>query len=191
MVPKKKKFPSSSFGLILSHLIQDYRLLHYHNLFMWISGVIWFFFFFLRKRKDEQTKQSTISEELPLFLISQTPYLILIYFNFYFIHNIFNLWHNLIFSLFVFSLQTKEYLEGLVDKLNADRPVCPVGLNTLVIPRRSGMEHNLQQPYVYLSCGHVQGHHDWGLNKDSNFRTCPMCLKVSNRIQGLMNLLNI
>lgn len=75
--------------------------------------------------------------------------------------------------------QTKEYLEELVDQLNANRPVCPVGLNTLVIPRRSGLDtYNQQQPYVYLSCGHVQGHHDWGLNKESNFRTCPMCLKV-------------
>lgn len=36
-----------------------------------------------------------------------------------------------------------------------------------------------QQPYAYLSCGHVQGRHEWGLNKDSNNRTCPMCLKVS------------
>lgn len=35
-----------------------------------------------------------------------------------------------------------------------------------------------QQPYAYLSCGHVQGRHEWGLNKDSNNRTCPMCLKV-------------
>lgn len=69
-----------------------------------------------------------------------------------------------------------------MDQLNANRPVCPVGLNTLVIPRRSGLDCNQQQPYVYLSCGHVQGHHDWGLNKESNFRTCPMCLKVRTRI---------
>lgn len=56
--------------------------------------------------------------------------------------------------------------------------MCPVGLNTLVIPRRSGLDNDKQQPYVYLTCGHVQGHHDWGQEKDSNGRTCPMCLKV-------------
>lgn len=83
---------------------------------------------------------------------------------------------------------TKEYLEELVDKLNADRPTCPVGLNTLVIPRRSGLDSNQQQPYVYLSCGHVQGHHDWGWNKDSNFRTCPMCLKVGRAVKLCMGI---
>jgi hypothetical protein len=35
-----------------------------------------------------------------------------------------------------------------------------------------------QQPYVYLNCGHVQGHHDWGQDKDSKDRRCPMCLEV-------------
>ncbi|RZF46821.1 hypothetical protein LSTR_LSTR008053 [Laodelphax striatellus] len=72
---------------------------------------------------------------------------------------------------------TKDYLEELVDKVNAGRPVCPVGLNTLVIPRKSGLDNEKQQPYVYLNCGHVQGHHSWGQEKDSNERCCPMCLK--------------
>lgn len=56
--------------------------------------------------------------------------------------------------------------------------MCPVGLNTLVIPRKSTLDNDKQQPYVYLNCGHVQGHHDWGQEKDSNARCCPMCLKV-------------
>ncbi|XP_034232036.1 protein pellino isoform X3 [Thrips palmi] len=78
---------------------------------------------------------------------------------------------------------TKDYLENLVDKLNAGRPVCPVGLNTLVIPRKSSYtgpdgSADKQQPYVYLNCGHVQGSHDWGHEKNSHSRTCPLCHKV-------------
>ncbi|VVD02934.1 unnamed protein product [Leptidea sinapis] len=53
---------------------------------------------------------------------------------------------------------TKRDLEALVDELNAGRPQCPVGLNTLVIPRKlSSVRDDLNQPYVYLNCGHVQG----------------------------------
>ena len=80
--------------------------------------------------------------------------------------------------------QTKHHLETLVDELNAGRPQCPVGLNTLVIPRKLALSMNdetvneKQQPYVYLNCGHVQGHHDWGQDKDSKDRRCPMCLEV-------------
>lgn len=77
---------------------------------------------------------------------------------------------------------TKDYLENLVDKLNAGRPVCPVGLNTLVIPRKASFSGadgtDKQQPYVYLNCGHVQGSHDWGHEKNSLTRTCPLCTKV-------------
>lgn len=69
-----------------------------------------------------------------------------------------------------------------MDQVNAGRPVCPVGLNTLVIPRKNTMDNEKQQPYVYLNCGHVQGHHDWGQEKDSNSRCCPMCLKVNMHI---------
>jgi pellino protein len=71
-----------------------------------------------------------------------------------------------------------------VDELNAGRPQCPVGLNTLVIPRKLTLSmsedtvNEKQQPYVYLNCGHVQGHHDWGQDKDSKDRRCPMCLEV-------------
>jgi pellino protein len=80
--------------------------------------------------------------------------------------------------------QTKHHLETLIDELNAGRPQCPVGLNTLVIPRKLTLSmsdetvNEKQQPYVYLNCGHVQGHHDWGQDKDSKDRRCPMCLEV-------------
>lgn len=76
----------------------------------------------------------------------------------------------------VFHSQTKQDLEELVDAINAGRPQCPVGLNTLVIPRKAAADSTQQQPYVYLKCGHVQGHHDWGQEKDKVTRRCPMCL---------------
>lgn len=65
------------------------------------------------------------------------------------------------FSSFFFLLlhpqQTKRDLEKLVDEINAGRPQCPVGLNTLVIPRKVTLGEHVNQPYVYLNCGHVQG----------------------------------
>jgi hypothetical protein len=76
--------------------------------------------------------------------------------------------------------QTKHHLETLVDELNAGRPQCPVGLNTLVIPRKltpsmsDETADERQQPYVYLNCGHVEGHQDWGQDKGC----CPICRKV-------------
>lgn len=61
----------------------------------------------------------------------------------------------------MFCFQTKRDLEKLVDEINAGRPQCPVGLNTLVIPRKPSTAHGSDQlnnqPYVYLNCGHVQG----------------------------------
>jgi hypothetical protein len=56
-----------------------------------------------------------------------------------------------------FSFKTKRDLEKLVDEINAGRPQCPVGLNTLVIPRKVTLGEHVNQPYVYLNCGHVQG----------------------------------
>lgn len=92
---------------------------------------------------------------------------------------------------------TKKTLEEKIDMLNASRPQCPVGLNTLIIPRKpilpSTQQHrsayhtskssrsketsekNSHQPYVYLKCGHVQGYHDWGTTDKANQRTCPIC----------------
>lgn len=83
---------------------------------------------------------------------------------------------------FCFFFQSKRDLEREVDEINAGRPQCPVGLNTLVIPRKVTTYESQQQPYVYLNCGHVQGLHDWGQDKDSGARKCPICLEVGLKI---------
>lgn len=68
-------------------------------------------------------------------------------------------------------------MEDALDKLNAARPICPVNLNTLIVPRqKGGHNHNPdRQPYVYLNCGHIQGYHAWGHLKDIKRHTCPIC----------------
>jgi len=74
---------------------------------------------------------------------------------------------------------SKLDLELMLDKVNAGRPQCPVGLNTLVVGRKTNSLD--RQPYVYLKCGHVQGLHEWGHNKngvDSKERTCPLCSSI-------------
>ena len=77
-------------------------------------------------------------------------------------------------------------MERVIDELNAGRPQCPVGLNTLVIPRKVTVNDTQQQPYVYVNCGHVQGHHDWGQDKDSGKRKCPICLEVMHNVAVFM-----
>ncbi|KAK2716573.1 hypothetical protein QYM36_006903 [Artemia franciscana] len=76
-----------------------------------------------------------------------------------------------------------EAIEKLVDSLNACRPQCPVGLNTLVLPRRGGgtLKDQENQPYVYLNCGHVQGSHEWGVGQNPKERKRPICMKVNTR----------
>ncbi|XP_045474480.1 protein pellino [Harmonia axyridis] len=83
---------------------------------------------------------------------------------------------------------SKRDLERVIDELNAGRPQCPVGLNTLVIPRKITPNENQQQPYVYLNCGHVQGLHDWGQDKDSGDRKCPICLELGPVVKVCMGL---
>ncbi|GAB6020671.1 hypothetical protein CHUAL_003340 [Chamberlinius hualienensis] len=83
---------------------------------------------------------------------------------------------------------TKHQLEKQIDEINAGRPQCPVGLNTLVIPRKCTMSTNDKQPYVYLNCGHVQGLHDWGVAKDSDSRTCPICMKEGPVVKLCMGI---
>lgn len=63
----------------------------------------------------------------------------------------------LLLFCYLLGKQTKRDLEKLVDEINAGRPQCPVGLNTLVIPRKVTLGEHVNQPYVYLNCGHVQG----------------------------------
>ncbi|XP_039597002.1 E3 ubiquitin-protein ligase pellino homolog 2 isoform X1 [Polypterus senegalus] len=80
---------------------------------------------------------------------------------------------------------TQKHIEALRQEINAARPQCPVGLNTLVFPsmQRSRDLAALEekQPWVYLACGHVHGFHNWGHRSDreSNAqRECPMCRTV-------------
>jgi pellino protein len=96
---------------------------------------------------------------------------------------------------------TKHYLDMNLEHLNRIRPQCPVGLKTLVFPSSASplnaSQHIIQPqinlkenimlkklgdrvPMVYLKCGHVHGHHDWGVKKD-NERECPLCRKVRQK----------
>ncbi|XP_062375316.1 E3 ubiquitin-protein ligase pellino homolog 1b [Sardina pilchardus] len=65
---------------------------------------------------------------------------------------------------------TVKHLEALRQELNAARPQCPVGFNTLAFPsmRRKDVVDE-KQPWVYLHCGHVHGYHNWG-NHDERGR---------------------
>jgi pellino protein len=100
---------------------------------------------------------------------------------------------------------SKHYLEMNLQNLNRLKPQCPVGFKTLIFPSSvstcqfgneiNNNENNLRinslmkaaasknmerTPMVYLMCGHVHGHHNWGIKKD-NQRECPLCRKVSFR----------
>ncbi|CAL8275129.1 unnamed protein product [Gadus morhua 'NCC'] len=57
---------------------------------------------------------------------------------------------------------TVKHLEALRQELNAGRPQCPVGFNTLAFPslRRSEVLDD-KRPWAYLRCGHVHGYHGW------------------------------
>ncbi|MGH0159857.1 UNVERIFIED_CONTAM: hypothetical protein FKN15_067647 [Acipenser sinensis] len=73
---------------------------------------------------------------------------------------------------------TVKHLEALRQEINAARPQCPVGFNTLAFPsmkRKDVVDE--KQPWVYLNCGHVHGYHNWGNKeeRDSKERECPMC----------------
>ncbi|KAJ3610712.1 hypothetical protein NHX12_022804 [Muraenolepis orangiensis] len=81
---------------------------------------------------------------------------------------------------------TLKHLELLRQEINAARPQCPVGFNTLAFPsmRRKDTPDE-KQPWVYLHCGHVHGYHTWGNHRrrrqeekegqESRQRECPMC----------------
>ena len=67
---------------------------------------------------------------------------------------------------------TPRQLERCLDELNAGRPQCPVGLYTLVVPRKNNANSGVApeaQPVVYLNCGHVQVNdiktYTWSLKK--------------------------
>ncbi|XP_041269223.1 E3 ubiquitin-protein ligase pellino homolog 2 isoform X1 [Onychostruthus taczanowskii] len=81
---------------------------------------------------------------------------------------------------------TQKHIEALRQEINAARPQCPVGFNTLAFPsmtrkdvvKKKDVEE--KQPWAYLSCGHVHGYHNWGHRSDTeaNERECPMCRTV-------------
>ncbi|KAL3873665.1 hypothetical protein ACJMK2_036777 [Sinanodonta woodiana] len=74
---------------------------------------------------------------------------------------------------------SEHEFEHLIEELNAGRPQCPVGLMTLVLPKKGTLGINDKQPFVYLKCGHVHGQHQWGQTKGGgDERTCPLCLSV-------------
>ncbi|XP_061915471.1 E3 ubiquitin-protein ligase pellino homolog 1b isoform X1 [Entelurus aequoreus] len=77
---------------------------------------------------------------------------------------------------------TLKHLEALRQEINAARPQCPVGFNTLAFPsmRRKDTPDE-KQPWAYLRCGHVHGYHNWGNHREEREgrercqRECPMC----------------
>lgn len=74
-------------------------------------------------------------------------------------------------------MQRLQDLERRLEALNAGRPQCPVGLNTLVIPKQKATGQRTERdPYAYLPCGHVQGRHAWG-KRPNHTRRCPMCFQ--------------
>lgn len=80
-------------------------------------------------------------------------------------------------ALGLITAPTELEFQGMINKINAGRPQCPVGLNTLVLPSKGSLNLHEKHPYVYLLCGHVHGKHEWGQG-DSENRTCPLCLKT-------------
>lgn len=75
-------------------------------------------------------------------------------------------------------LQSLAELESQIEEINASRPQCPVGLNTLVLPSKNTISDTEKTPYVYLNCGHVHGQHSWGKGDNTDNCICPMCRKV-------------
>ncbi|XP_074644012.1 protein pellino-like isoform X2 [Tubulanus polymorphus] len=78
-------------------------------------------------------------------------------------------------ALGLLSSPSRRELDHQIEEINAGRPQCPVGLNTLVIPNKNTLTVTEKQPYVYLKCGHVHGKHEWGASDEAGNRTCPMC----------------
>uniref|UniRef100_A0A3Q3W0K0 Uncharacterized protein n=1 Tax=Mola mola TaxID=94237 RepID=A0A3Q3W0K0_MOLML len=77
---------------------------------------------------------------------------------------------------------TLKHLEALRQEINAARPQCPVGFNTLAFPSMHRKDTpDEKQPWAYLQCGHVHGYHNWGNHREERqgregrHRECPMC----------------
>ncbi|XP_055341589.1 protein pellino-like [Paramacrobiotus metropolitanus] len=84
---------------------------------------------------------------------------------------------------------TVRQLEDRLALLNADRPQCPVGMNTLVIPkqRNPAAIRSNEQPYIYMTCGHVQGRHGWG-DQPNKLKKCPICFKDGTIVRLCMGM---
>ena len=88
-------------------------------------------------------------------------------------------------SLLISSPQSNTLLRERKQALNEMAPQCPVNFLTLhfkggeLVP--SPVVDEDREPWVYLSCGHVFGQHQWkGSPEESNrARTCPICRRVS------------
>ncbi|KAL1242979.1 Protein pellino [Trichinella spiralis] len=82
---------------------------------------------------------------------------------------------------------TSAELDSILNQLNAGRPQCPVNLNTLIIPKQKSVlpDSPEKQPYVYLTCGHVQGYHSWGHSSETLMHICPICKTESSDIVQL------
>ncbi|CAF0732598.1 unnamed protein product [Didymodactylos carnosus] len=84
--------------------------------------------------------------------------------------------------------QTRRLLEIELEQLNSTKPQCPVGLNTLVIKTVSPPSNfDGQIPFVYVSCGHVHGNHDWGVKEELK-RECPLCRTIGSYIPITMGI---
>jgi len=74
-------------------------------------------------------------------------------------------------------------IDMLIRKINKGRPQCPVGLSTLAFPSRDrAMQVTDKQPWVYLECGHVHGHIEWGKHHDGEQHMCPLCRSVGKYV---------
>ena len=60
------------------------------------------------------------------------------------------------------------------------------------IPKESEINGSVQQPWAYLSCGHIHGYHEWKVNdkETRDNRTYPICRKV-NKPLPLTQLLKL
>ncbi|XP_064604047.1 uncharacterized protein LOC135469349 [Liolophura sinensis] len=86
-------------------------------------------------------------------------------------------------ALGLIAAPSDQEFEHQIQEMNAGRPQCPVGLNTLVLPTRHRAAASEKQPYVYLKCGHVHGQHEWGHMENNANRTCPLCFTVGPFVQ--------
>ena len=83
---------------------------------------------------------------------------------------------------------TPRQLERALDELNAGRPQCPVGLHTLIVPRKNSQNISPEaQPMVYLKCGHVQVNvFLFGFKREKNLHHTSM--KPLEMVVGLSHL---